>query len=172
VTSGRALEIGGSSKAGGRSCESLGSMTFNPPSPHPVQISRTVVRGGLWSLARTGEGSTPEDEYSGRQRGDRRSIRSMCRNLTQLRGLQPAATPQEIEAAARQYVRKVAGVQTPSSRTGQPFDRAVREIAAATLRLLADLPPPSRPPRPSPPLRRLGLAADSSPPPRSPAKVR
>jgi len=34
----------------------------------------------------------------------------MCRNITTLRGLQPAATPEEIEAAARQYVRKVSGV--------------------------------------------------------------
>ena len=37
----------------------------------------------------------------------------MCRNITTLRGLQPAATGEEIEAAARQYVRKVSGVQKP-----------------------------------------------------------
>lgn len=30
----------------------------------------------------------------------------MCRNITELRGLQPPATPVEIAAAARQYVRK------------------------------------------------------------------
>ena len=29
----------------------------------------------------------------------------MCRNITTLRGLEPAATPGEIEAGARQYVR-------------------------------------------------------------------
>jgi hypothetical protein len=29
----------------------------------------------------------------------------MCRNITELRGLQPAATAEEIAAAARQYVR-------------------------------------------------------------------
>ena len=34
----------------------------------------------------------------------------MCRNITTLRGLEPVATPEEIEAAARQYVRKVSGV--------------------------------------------------------------
>ncbi|MDT7557030.1 MAG: hypothetical protein QOI68_3371, partial [Pseudonocardiales bacterium] len=35
----------------------------------------------------------------------------MCRNITTLRGLEPSATAEEIEAAARQYVRKVSGVQ-------------------------------------------------------------
>ncbi|WP_019731277.1 DUF2277 family protein, partial [Mycobacterium avium] len=34
----------------------------------------------------------------------------MCRNITELRGLQPAATAEEIAAAARQYVRKVSGI--------------------------------------------------------------
>ena len=32
----------------------------------------------------------------------------MCRNITELRGLEPPATSVEIEAASRQYVRKVA----------------------------------------------------------------
>jgi hypothetical protein len=35
----------------------------------------------------------------------------MCRNITTLRGLEPEATPEEIEAAARQFVRKISGVQ-------------------------------------------------------------
>ena len=37
----------------------------------------------------------------------------MCRNITILRGLQPPATAEEIEAAARQYVRKVSGATKP-----------------------------------------------------------
>ena len=41
----------------------------------------------------------------------------MCRNITTLRGLEPAATGEEIEAAARQYVRKVSGVQSVTGRT-------------------------------------------------------
>lgn len=41
----------------------------------------------------------------------------MCRNITTLRGLEPSATPDEIEAAARQYVRKVSGVQKTSHTT-------------------------------------------------------
>ena len=79
----------------------------------------------------------------------------MCRNITTLRGLEPEATAQEIEAAARQYVRKVSGVQSTSDRTGPAFDRAVQEVARATTELLADLPPRQRPPPTLPPLRRL-----------------
>ena len=83
----------------------------------------------------------------------------MCRNITTLRGLEPAATSEEIEAAARQYVRKVSGVQAVSARTGEPFERAVRKVAEATAELLADLPPRQQPPPTLPPLRRIGSAA-------------
>jgi hypothetical protein len=79
----------------------------------------------------------------------------MCRNITTLRGLQPQATPQEIEAAARQYVRKVSGVQTVSARTEAAVDLAVRKVAEATTELLAELPPRQQPPPTLPPLRRL-----------------
>jgi hypothetical protein len=79
----------------------------------------------------------------------------MCRNITTLRGLQPQATPQEIEAAARQYVRKVSGVQTVSARTEAAVDLAVRKVAEATTELLAGLPPRQQPPPTLPPLRRL-----------------
>ena len=80
----------------------------------------------------------------------------MCRNITTLRGLEPAATPEEIEAGARQYVRKISGVQKTSTATEEPFERAVAEITAITVRLLAELPPRRTPPRTEPPLRRLG----------------
>lgn len=83
----------------------------------------------------------------------------MCRNITPLRGLQPAATPAEIEAAARQYVRKVSGVQTVSDNTRAPFEAAVAEIAAITTRLLAELPPRKQPPTTVPPLRRPEVQA-------------
>ena len=79
----------------------------------------------------------------------------MCRNITTLRGLEPGATPEEIEAAARQYVRKVSGVQKPTDRTTEPLERAVAIIAAATRDLLTDLPPRRQPPTTEPPLRRL-----------------
>nr|MDQ3385765.1 DUF2277 domain-containing protein [Actinomycetota bacterium] len=65
----------------------------------------------------------------------------MCRNITTLRGLEPVATPVEVEAAARQYVRKVSGVQTTSPATVDAFERAVEAVTAATTELLATLPP-------------------------------
>ncbi|HZA12100.1 DUF2277 domain-containing protein [Mycobacterium sp.] len=83
----------------------------------------------------------------------------MCRNITELRGLQPAATDQEIEAAARQYVRKVSGVTRPSPANADAFEAAVAEVAAATTRLLAALPARKQPPKTVPPLRRPEVRA-------------
>lgn len=84
----------------------------------------------------------------------------MCRNITTLRGLEPEATAEEITAAARQYVRKVSGVQSVSPRTEEAFERAIAKVAEATTELLASLPPRQQPPTTLPPLRRL--AAKSS----------
>jgi hypothetical protein len=83
----------------------------------------------------------------------------MCRNITTLRGLDPPATPTEVEAAARQYVRKVSGVTTTSVATEEAFEWAVREIATATASLLAALPPRRQPPPTQPPLRRRAISA-------------
>ncbi len=79
----------------------------------------------------------------------------MCRNITTLRGLEPSATDTEIEAAARQYVRKVTGVQKTSAATEDAFERAVAIIAEATGRVLEELPPRKVPPKTEPPLRRI-----------------
>ncbi len=79
----------------------------------------------------------------------------MCRNITVLRGLEPKATATEIEAAARQYVRKVSGITSPSGQTDEAFERAVRKVGEATTELLGDLPPRRQPPPTLPPLRRL-----------------
>ncbi|MGH9209420.1 MAG: DUF2277 domain-containing protein [Acidimicrobiales bacterium] len=79
----------------------------------------------------------------------------MCRNITTLRGLEPQATAEEIQAAARQYVRKVSGVQSTSARTEDAFERAVHAVAAATTELIAHLPPRQQPPPTLPPLRRI-----------------
>ncbi|MFO7549240.1 MAG: DUF2277 domain-containing protein [Acidimicrobiia bacterium] len=79
----------------------------------------------------------------------------MCRNITILRGLEPPATAEEIEAAARQYARKVSGVQTTSAASEVAFELAVGRIAEATTELLEGLPPRRRPPTTAPPLRRL-----------------
>ena len=79
----------------------------------------------------------------------------MCRNITTLRGLEPQATSDEIEAAARQYVRKVGGIQAPSARTEAAMEKAIAAVAAATSELLAELPPRKAPPKNLPPLRRI-----------------
>ncbi|ETZ68273.1 hypothetical protein L841_2396 [Mycobacterium sp. MAC_080597_8934] len=71
----------------------------------------------------------------------------MCRNITELRGLQPAATAEEIAAAARQYVRKVSGITRPSAANADVFETAVAEVTEATTRLLAALPPRRQPPK-------------------------
>jgi hypothetical protein len=83
----------------------------------------------------------------------------MCRNITALRGLEPEATAEEIEAAARQYVRKVSGVQSLSDSTRDPFEAAVAEVTATTTRLLAELPQRRQPPKTVPPLRRPEVRA-------------
>lgn len=85
----------------------------------------------------------------------------MCRNITTLRGLEPEATDDEIEAAARQYVRKVSGVQSTSARTEEAFELAVRKVTLATTELLATLPPRQQPPPTLPPLRRLGVSSSA-----------
>jgi hypothetical protein len=79
----------------------------------------------------------------------------MCRNITTLRGLEPAATDEEIEAGARQYVRKITGVQKTSAATEASFELAVAEITVITTRVLSELPPRKQPPKTEPPLRRL-----------------
>ena len=86
----------------------------------------------------------------------------MCRNITTLRGLEPVATTEEIEAAARQYCRKVSGVQKTAAATEDAFERAVAIIAAATEELIAELPPRKVPPKSDPPLRRIAARQQAS----------
>lgn len=84
----------------------------------------------------------------------------MCRNITPLRGLEPPATGDEIDAAALQYVRKVGAIGSPSAVTQEAIDRAVAAVAAATRDLLVDLPPRRVPPATEPPLRRRAVLTD------------
>lgn len=86
-------------------------------------------------------------------------LAAMCRNITTLRGLEPGATAAEIEAAARQYVRKVSGIQSVSDSTREVFEAAVAEVTATTTRLLEALPPRRNPPTTVPPLRRPEVQA-------------
>ncbi len=63
----------------------------------------------------------------------------MCRSIKTLRRPETAATTGEIEAAARQFVRKVSGYRVPSARNQDAFDGAIEEISAAARRLLESL---------------------------------
>jgi hypothetical protein len=63
----------------------------------------------------------------------------MCRNIKTLHNFEPATTPEEIRAAAVQYVRKVSGMQKPSQANQAAFDRAVENVAHATEHLLGEL---------------------------------
>jgi hypothetical protein len=78
----------------------------------------------------------------------------MCRNITELRGLVPPATADEVEAAARQFLRKVSGLAKPNPSIAPAFEQAVAEIAAITGALLAALPERRQPPASVPPMRR------------------
>jgi hypothetical protein len=63
----------------------------------------------------------------------------MCRSIKTLRGAEPPVTPEDVDAAALQYVRKISGYRAPSRVNQATFDRAVAEIALATSKLLEDL---------------------------------
>lgn len=63
----------------------------------------------------------------------------MCRNIHTLHNFEPAATNDEVHAAALQFVRKVSGSTKPSKANAEAFDRAVAEIAHITRHLLDDL---------------------------------
>jgi hypothetical protein len=83
----------------------------------------------------------------------------MCRNITELRGLEPPATAEEVDAAALQYVRKVSGLRQPPPAAQEAFAAAVRDVAAATATLLGVLPARRQPPATIPPLRRPEVRA-------------
>jgi hypothetical protein len=63
----------------------------------------------------------------------------MCRNIRPLYNFEPPATEEEVRDAALQYVRKISGFTKPSRANAEAFERAVDEVAAASLRLLAGL---------------------------------
>ena len=63
----------------------------------------------------------------------------MCRSIKPLFNLEPAATDDEIAAAALQFVRKVSGFAKPSRANEAAFATAVDEIATVAGRLLKSL---------------------------------
>lgn len=64
----------------------------------------------------------------------------MCRNIRVLHHFKPPTTPDEIAAAALQYVRKVSGMPKPPKDAEKIFEKAVEQVTKATAALLAALP--------------------------------
>jgi hypothetical protein len=64
----------------------------------------------------------------------------MCRNIRVLHHFDPPSTPEEIRAAAEQYVRKVSGLPKPTKADVAEFERAIEAVTRATARLLDKLP--------------------------------
>src|SRR5512143_971946 len=63
----------------------------------------------------------------------------MCRNIRPLYHFDPPVTPEEIQAASLQFVRKVSGFTKPSAANQAAFDRAVHEIAHSVGHLMESL---------------------------------
>jgi hypothetical protein len=64
----------------------------------------------------------------------------MCRSIKTLRPpYVEAVSTTEVQQAALQYVRKVAGMRRPSSANQAAFEEAVDRVASATSDLLAGL---------------------------------
>ena len=63
----------------------------------------------------------------------------MCRNIRTLHNFEPAATHDEVHAAALQYVRKISGFTKPSQANTAAFERAVAEVTEVSERLLGEL---------------------------------
>ncbi|GBE25005.1 MAG TPA: DUF2277 domain-containing protein [Actinobacteria bacterium] len=60
----------------------------------------------------------------------------MCRSIKTLRSLDPPATPIDVEAAARQFVRKISGYREPSKVNAVAFERAIADISDVSQALL------------------------------------
>jgi hypothetical protein len=63
----------------------------------------------------------------------------MCRNIKTLFNFDPPVTPDEVQAASLQFVRKISGLNKPSKANETAFLAAVEEIAAVSTRLLYSL---------------------------------
>jgi hypothetical protein len=63
----------------------------------------------------------------------------MCRNIKTLFNFDPPVTPDEIQAASLQFVRKITGFNKPSKVNETAFNAAIDEVAAVSIRLLKSL---------------------------------
>jgi hypothetical protein len=66
-------------------------------------------------------------------------LRPVCRNIKNLFNFDPPVTPEEIQAASLQFVRKISGFNKPSQANEAAFLAAIDEVAAVSARLLASL---------------------------------
>jgi hypothetical protein len=65
----------------------------------------------------------------------------MCRSIKTLHRHDAPPTPDEIEAAALQFVRKISGYRAPSRANSDAFEAAVAEVTSASRRMLESLTP-------------------------------
>ena len=64
----------------------------------------------------------------------------MCRSIKTLRPpFTDDVTPEDVRAAALQYVRKISGFREPAPHNAEAFNEAVTAVAAATEALLTRL---------------------------------
>jgi hypothetical protein len=63
----------------------------------------------------------------------------MCRNIRTLYHFEPPVTPEEVHAAALQFVRKVSGFTKPSAANQAAFDQAVADVTGSVTTLLDSL---------------------------------
>jgi hypothetical protein len=63
----------------------------------------------------------------------------MCRNIKMLFNFDPPVSPDEIQAASLQFVRKISGFNKPSRANEEAFFSAVNAIAALSANLLTSL---------------------------------
>ena len=63
----------------------------------------------------------------------------MCRNIRTLYNFEPAASDDEVRAAALQYVRKISGFTKPSQANTAAFEQAIEDVTAISARLLGEL---------------------------------
>ena len=107
------------------------------PGRRPQRAERQVLHAHR--ARRCSRTSRPRDRAIRPRPTRSRYPAAMCRSIKVLRRPDEPATTGEIEAAARQFVRKVSGYRTPSARNSAAFDSAIAEVAVISRRLLEDL---------------------------------
>ena len=63
----------------------------------------------------------------------------MCRNIKTLFNFDPPVTPEEVQAASLQFVRKITGFNKPSKANEESFRAAINAIAGISIELLQSL---------------------------------